>query len=262
MVYFSSNNILQSHKKQIFCRGRQYQTCSSLHQSISNMFNVFFPTLFKVILGKVRSQYWYYYYKSTRRCVLKACLSRQTFSTDSFNLCISIDFLSHSLSGKRTTWPLSTWNLKRLLLYMWHTHCDHRIYLCCMKTNSRHQQKSWKNTFAVEPTHDHTACELSSWTLLHNQTWIFQSNCLVCSQFPSTHAVELPATWYHPFLPPLYPSSVFSNSRPAHNTPQPVGFFHAQRCEWFNICPVMSRSWEEEERKMQVSLHLCWAVGK
>lgn len=36
----------------------------------------------------------------------------------------------------------------------------------------------------------------------------------------------------------------------------------AQHCEWFNICPVMSPRREEEEGKMQVSLHLCRAVGK
>lgn len=50
-----------------------------------------------------------------------------------------------------------------------------------------------------------------------------------------------------PFLSPPSPLSMFSNHRPAHNTLQPVGFFHAQRwCEWFNICPVMSWSREEE----------------
>lgn len=75
-------------------------------------------------------------------------------------------------------------------------HYKHYTYLFSMKTNCHLQQKHQEIIInaAVEHflqlTHEHKKSKPSSWSLLHNETWIFQSNCLVSSQFLCTDAVK------------------------------------------------------------------------
>lgn len=57
------------------------------------------------------------------------------------------------------------------------------MYLCCLKNKvspptERIKHNKHRCTFAVKVMHEHTTCKQSNWSLLHNQTWIFQSKLL------------------------------------------------------------------------------------